>query len=170
MQEEIFKDINGYEGKYQISNFSNVKALGNNKARKEKILTHKKNINGYLFVILYKNNKPRTFGIHQLMAMAFLEHIPCGKNIVVDHINNIKTDNRVENLQLISVRENSSKDKKGYSSKYVGVHFDKKSNKWRARIHINGKKIHLGSYTDELKANEAYQNKLKILTPKQITK
>jgi ribosomal protein L15E len=72
--------------------------------------------------------------------MAFLNHTPCGYKIVVDHIdNNIKTDNRLENLQLITQRENVSKDIKNTSSKYIGVCWHKKAKKWRSSIQINGK-------------------------------
>jgi hypothetical protein len=166
---EIFKDIPEYEGFYQISNLGNVKSLSRNylnkgkynSISKEKILKHCKDTCGYYFVGLCKNGKVKNFTIHKLVAMAFLGHVPDGTNkIVVDHINNIKTDNRLENLQLLSNRENCSKDRKVASSQYVGVYLNNKNNKWRSRIQINGKSIHLGYFSNELDAYQAYQKKL----------
>ena len=84
----------------------------------------------------------------------FLNHKP-NKEFVVDHINNIKLDNRLENLQLITQRENSSKDRKG-TSVYRGVSWAKQNKKWIAQITINKKKINLGYFTIELNASKAY--------------
>jgi hypothetical protein len=176
MQEEIWKDIPGYEGKYQVSNLGRVKSLPrkmcNNKGchiSKEKILKPIMDHYKYYNVKLYINNKQSTKKIHQLVSIAFLNHIPCGYKLVVDHINNIKTDNRVENLQIITSRENSSKDKNG-NSKYIGVCWDKRNNKWRSTIRINRKAFNLGSFDCELEASEAYQNKLKEINKIVINK
>ena len=68
-------------------------------------------------------------------------------------------NNNVNNLQVITKRENSSKDKKGIS-KYTGVTFNKKTNKWRSQIWINGQNKTLGSFDDELEAHRAYQKEL----------
>jgi len=158
MQKEIFKDVPNYEGLYQVSNLGNVKTLGYNK---EKILKQFIGSAGYYKVSLTKDKKPKGFDVHKLVAMAFLGHVPDGTNkIVVDHINDIKTDNRVENLQLISNRENSSKKPRG-KSKYVGVYWMVNTNKWGARIRINGKRPFLGYFDTELEAHLAYQKALK---------
>lgn len=77
----------------------------------------------------------------------------------VDHIDNNPLNNNVTNLRVITKRENSSKDRKGIS-KYTGVTFNKKSNKWRSQIWINGKNKTLGSFDDELEAHRAYQKEL----------
>jgi len=71
--------------------------------------------------------------------------------------------NNVSNLQLISQRENSSKDRKDGSSQYTGVSWFKKSNKWRSVIYINGKLKHLGLFDNELDASNAYQKTLNDL-------
>jgi hypothetical protein len=95
-----------------------------------------------------------------LVGMAFLNHKPDGTNkICIDHINNDKLDNRLTNLQLITNRENTSKDRKGGTSKYVGVR-SSAINKWRAEIYINGKTKNLGTFTDEYEAHLAYQKVL----------
>ena len=116
---------------------------------------------GYCLVSLYNKNKCKTISVHQLVAMTFLNHTPCGHKLVVDHINDNKLDNRLENLQLISNRENACRTQGSYSSKYKGVTWDKESKKWRARIDLNGKTIHLGRFNCELAASLAYQTKLK---------
>ena len=85
------------------------------------------------------------------------------KGFIVDHKNNVKTDNRLSNLQQIKHRENSSKDKHRYNptSKYVGV--NKVGEKYRATISINNKKIHIGYFDSEIEASKAYQLKLKTI-------
>ena len=54
---EEWRDIKGYEGKYQVSSLGRIKSLGNSKARKEKILNPGNNNKGYLYIILCKNSK-----------------------------------------------------------------------------------------------------------------
>lgn len=179
--EEIFKDIPGYEGLYQVSNLGSVKSLArivkrdniflstpkkrdNNFASiKEKILKLSINSQGYYLVQLSKENKSSCKTVHKLVAMAFLNHESFGHKIIVDHRNNIKTDNRLENLQLISQRENVSKDKKDGSSKYTGVSLVKASGKWRAAIRINSKTKYLGTFDTEAEASKAYQEILNLL-------
>ena len=158
MKTEIWKDIKDYEGLYKVSNLGRVKSL---KFGKERILSAATNATGYSLVALC-NGKTKAITVHQLVAMAFLNHKPCGHKIVVDHINTIKTDNRLENLQVITHRQNCTKDKKG-TSKYTGVHWCKPRNKWRAEIRINGKTKYLGSFKSELEASEAYQLKLETI-------
>lgn len=77
----------------------------------------------------------------------------------IDHINGIKTDNRIRNLREASSLENnrniglSSLNKSGFK----GVHFDSKSGKWRARASLNNKNIHLGWFTSKYDAADAYK-------------
>jgi hypothetical protein len=164
---EEFRSIPGYEGYYEVSNFGNVKSLGNNKFCKERILS-KRLIgsigNQYYALLLYKDGKRKNMKIHILVAMAFLGHKPDGTHkIVVDHIDNNKLNNHLSNLQLISQRDNASKDKKNGSSEYPGVCWHKNLNKWVSYIKINGKLKHLGYFVSEEEAAEAYQNALKML-------
>lgn len=164
---EIWKDVIGYEGIYQVSNLGNVKSLSREKCgyrgcfiTKEKILN--KCIRGkrkqYYFVTFFDRKK---FSTHQLMAVAFLNHTIDGHNMVVDHINNDPLDNRLENLQVITTRENTTKDKKGKKVKSIGVYLCKQTNKFRARIYVDGKTLELGRFNTELEASQVYQNKLK---------
>ena len=157
MKEEIYKAIPGYEGLYEVSNMGNVKSIQFNK---EKILKPAKDGRGHLQVSLWNNSKFKRIKVHQLVAMAFLNHTPCGMKLVVDHINDIKTDNRLDNLQIITQRENVCKTQGSYSSRYKGVTWFKLRNKWLAQIKINNKNINLGIYTEEYQAHLAYQKAL----------
>lgn len=101
--EEIWKNISGYPN-YQISNMGRVKSLGNNKTRKEKILKGVENGRGYLQVVLNKEGKGKKYRIHRLVAAAF---IPNPDNLPqVNHRNENKTDNRVENLEYCDSKYN----------------------------------------------------------------
>ena len=165
--EEIFKDVVGYEGLYQVSNLGNIKSLSrkifNGKgyfSSKEAILESSKDRKGYLVNCLRKNNKGKIHKVHQLVAISFLNHVPCGMKLVIDHINDDKLDNRVENLQIVTNRFNARKTQDGYSSKYKGVAWSKQSKKWRVQIYTNGKNYHVGLFEKECEASVAYQNKL----------
>ena len=157
---EEFIDIQGFEGLYQVSNLGRVKSF---KRNKEKIKTLCVGTTGYYHTGLIKEGKQYTKKVHQLVSIAFLNHKPCGHKIVVDHIDGNPLNNRLDNLQLISSRENSSKDKKGGSSEYTGVCWDRSRGKWISSIIINGKRKTLGRFTEELEASKAYQNALNAL-------
>jgi hypothetical protein len=154
---EEFRPVKGYEGIYEVSNLGNVKSF---KFNKSKILKVSKDKYGYLKVNLYKNKKIKTRYIHQLMAIAFLNHTPNGHELVVDHIDNNPSNNNLDNLQITTHRQNISKDRKG-SSKYTGVCWSKTSKKWKAGIKLNGEYKHLGYYTNEKQAADVYQYQLK---------
>ena len=159
---EEFKDIPNHEGLYQVSDLGRVKSL---RFGKERILPGTQGSSGYLVVGLRKEGKPKVRKIHQLVAEAFLGHVPCGYKIIVDHIDENPLNNRLDNLQLWSHRNNIAKGfkSKGGSSEYTGVSWDKVNNKWVAQIMINGKSKFLGRFTCELKAAKAYQDALKAL-------
>ena len=109
---EIWKDIPGYEGVYQVSNKGRVKALtrivkykdGRERHYKEQQLATYINCNGYLVITLNKNSKRKKVLLHRLIATAFIEK-PEGKD-EIDHINTIRTDNRIENLRWCTRSEN----------------------------------------------------------------
>ena len=118
-------------------------------------------------VNLSLNGNRKTRIVHQIVAEAFLNHTPNGCKIIIDHIDNDKLNNNIINLQLITHRQNASKDKKGCSSDYVGVSYNKQSNKWQSMMYLNGVNRYLGSFMKEHDAHLAYQEKLKsILTNK----
>ena len=156
----LWKDIKGYKGKYQVSNLGMVKSLKrwvNHPSNggyfiKEKTLKAQNGGNNYLIVGLSKDMKSKSYAVHKLVAETFL-----GKkdNAIIDHINNISTDNSLANLQYISQRENVSKDKQG-TSKYTGAYWKPQDKKWISSIYLNGKKMYLGSFDSELRASTAY--------------
>lgn len=158
---EIWKDIPSYEGKYQVSNLGRVKSLRRNK---EKLLKYVTTKDGYYQVCLQVNGKQISIKVHQLVAIAFLNHTPCGMKLIIDHKNDIKTDNRVENLHVVTNRYNVCKTQNAFSSKYKGVCWDKSRNKWISYIKINGKRMHLGRFDCEIEASLTYENKVNEIT------
>jgi hypothetical protein len=112
---EEWKDIEGYENLYQVSNLGRVKSLeryeeSNSfigvRRRGERILKPIIKPSGYLQVALSKNSKAKTFTVHRLVAQAFIpnpENKPC-----IDHVNTNPSDNRLENLRWCTHKENSN--------------------------------------------------------------
>src|SRR5690554_5553856 len=167
---EVWKDIKGYEGLYQVSDLGRVKSLERKVKRlkstisvREKILKPAPNSSGYLTVSLWKNNKGKTFRIHYLVAIAFLNHKPKGYELVIDHIDENKKNNNLSNLRLVTNRFNTTRNLKNTSSKYVGVHWHKSYEKWQSLITINGKQIYLGRYDNEYDAHLTYQKALSFI-------
>jgi hypothetical protein len=155
MNKEIWKDVIEYEGLYQVSNFGNVKSLNYNRSGKEKLLKPGIGTTGYYNVFLSKNGKKKTFKVHQLVAICFLNHKPNGFNLVVNHIDNNPLNNHVSNLELVNQRYNSSCHKKD-----VGI-TKLKSGKYQVNIEINYKSIHLGWFSNKDNALIVYNNAVK---------
>ena len=127
---EKWKDIEGYEGLYQVSNMGRVKSLERFRKGKhnslvfvnEKILKSRKDGGGYLRVSLSKEGKIKTFKVHRLVASAFLDN---PNNLLeVNHINEIKDDNRVNNLEWCNKSYNcnyGSRNERMAKSKYIPI-------------------------------------------------
>lgn len=109
---EIWKDIAGYEGLYQVSNLGRVKSCqkvvkhpkGGEKTLKEKFRVLAKDLYGYEVVDLYKEGKGKMYKVHRLVAQMFLDNYY--NKPQVNHINGIKTDNCVSNLEWSTNSEN----------------------------------------------------------------
>jgi len=168
---EVWKDILDYKGLYQVSNIGRVKGLerkvkqpsGGYRILKERVLKASPDGNGYLKLVLYVNGINKTRTVHQLVAEAFLNYKPCGHKLVPNHINFDKQDNHVVNIEIVTQRKNTNKKHLKSSSKYTGICWHKGAKKWMSRIYINGKDKHLGYFTSELDASNAYQKELLTL-------
>lgn len=173
--EEIWKDVVGYEGHYQVSNMGRVRSLDKyvnsgglpSRAIKNqlslktgKFLKSSIQSNGYARVNLSINSKIKQFLVHRLVADHFLEQVLNKNN--VNHINGIKTDNYVENLEYVNQRENVLHSKIFVQKKkYPYVSYLKKQNRFEASIQFNNKTIKLGRFKTEEEALLSYINKLK---------
>ena len=108
-KKEIWKDIKGFEGLYQVSNLGRVKSLERIDALghrlKEKILKPQL-VRRYYRVCLCKQSIKKTYRVHRLVWEAFNGQIPEG--LQVNHINEVKTDNKLENLNLMTCKENTN--------------------------------------------------------------
>lgn len=168
---EVWRDVPGYEGYYQASDMGRVRSVGrtvltkNGQERfyKGKIIDGS-NMDGYKQLALSRDGKRKSFLIHQLVAICFLDHTPDGHKFVIDHIDGDKLNNNVENLQIVTNRDNLStchrNDGNILSSKFTGVNWHKNSSKWESKIQYEGKQIYLGLYDNELDASNAYQKAL----------
>ena len=172
-EKEIWKDVQGYEGYYQASNLGRVRSLDRMIITKDgRECFYRGSIikgtlfNGYRQTTLRKGSGSigKTFKFSQLVAMAFLNHKPNGHELIIDHIDGNRKDDRLNNLRVVTFRENIStcfrSDKKTFSSKYVGVSWSKCASKWVAQIRHNEGVLHLGSFNDEIEASNAYQEAL----------
>ena len=163
MQGEIWKDIQGYDGYYQVSNFGRIKSLSRyvfngmgDYLKKEKIIKSILSNHGYLVVTLYIENVAKQFLVHRLVATAFVENLFNNEKVI--HIDYEKKNNNSNNLEwATSLESNCHKmsNQKSLSS-FIGVSFRKDRNKWISTITINKKLIYLGSYETQ---EEAYQRR-----------
>ena len=107
LMKEIWKDIEGYEGYYQVSNLGRVRSVErivNRKKLKGKFISYGRDTKGYLFVNLSKENKQKTARVHRLVAQAFIPKID-GKDYI-DHIDGSRDNNNVSNLRWCTHKEN----------------------------------------------------------------
>ena len=174
--QEIWKDIKGYEGLYQVSNFGNVKSLerrvnscngGRNK--KEKYIISTDNGNGYKIVGLSKKHKRKNYYVHRLVAEAFIKNENNFNEI--NHLDYNRSNNNVENLEWIDRKSNvqySVKNRPDYtkSTKWYGKYItkDKRYNLFYVRIYYKKEKIYLGTFkdiTEAMKVRDEFLERIK---------
>lgn len=169
---ETWRPVKGYEGRYEVSDHGNVKSLARTiKAKstgtrtiKDRLLKPQKNASGYLFVTLCKDGSVWQESIHRLVATHFLECEEDTSVLHVNHINAKRDDNRVENLEWCTPRENVMHairigNKKPAPGKRIvrsdGAVFESISEAARAigsphsniQLHLQGKRKHVKGYT-----------------------
>lgn len=142
--EEIWKDIDGYEGLYQVSNLGNVRSLNWANRGYSKNLYLKKQNRGYLHVELAKDGIRKSITVHRLVAVAFLENP--NNYPFINHIDENKHNNCVENLEWCTPRYNAQ-----YS---INLHKNDIVQPGSKRPHIGGKRV--GDYG-------AYKHKKAVL-------
>ena len=104
---EIWRDIVGYEGKYQVSNWGRIKSLNYHSTGKEKILKEDINQWGYHRVHLFKNNKSKSFSVNKLVAYTFINFVPQLNEVYeVNHKDEDKDNNSLDNLEIITKKAN----------------------------------------------------------------
>ena len=108
--QEIWKDIKGFEGMYQVSNLGRVRSVDRfdsiGRLQKGNIKAIRDNGKGYKVVQMYKDNKPKICYIHRLVATAFIDN-PDNKP-EVHHIDSDRSNNKLENLQWVTSKENNN--------------------------------------------------------------
>lgn len=112
MTDEEWKDISGYEGIYQVSNYGRVRTFRrksgfvgfelSDEPRPMSLISHG---NGYLYVSLRKGDKRKNYYVHRLVAQAFIGEIPNG--YVINHLDYNRSNNSVDNLEIVTQQENS---------------------------------------------------------------
>ena len=120
LQQERWKDIEGYDGMYQVSDLGRVRSR---KSGEWMVRKSVKNKDGYLTVCLFKDNKVNGFFVHRLVASAFIPNSDETKTII-NHINEDKTDNRVSNLEWC--------DRK-YNNTYNDIHHRRKTKRRKVK-------------------------------------
>lgn len=157
MIEEIWKDILGYEGLYQVSSYGRVRSLDRydrmNHFLKGRILKLYTRKGGYLFVQLHLNGKGKNYLVHRLVAIAF---IPNPDNLPeVNHLDEDKTNNRVENLEFCDRKYN--------------INFGTRKDKVRNTAIKNGYWLNLNDEERKIYHNE-YQKKYYLSKKKDYMK
>lgn len=169
---EEWHDVKGYEGRYYVSNKGRILSTGRyvkcrgtvRRWNPSRFLKPGINSSGYCLVVLSDSGKRRSLGVSRLMARAFLPDF--SEEMEVDHINGIKTDNRLDNIRMVTSAENSrafAKKKHGCSSLFRGVSWNTKSKNWTAYIMFNGEHTHIGVFEIETDAAKAYNYKAREL-------
>lgn len=170
MPDEIWKDIKGYEGYYQVSNIGNVKSVervivrqnGRSQPVKERVLKSATDIDGYKFVVLQKEGKKLGQKVHRLVGQTFLPNE--NKLPQINHIDGVRSNNDVLNLEWVSPKQNQHH--RHYTRKFGtkpnvprGVFLSFNKTRWIAAIRVDGKSVYLGTFDLKEEAYATYFNK-----------
>jgi ribosome-binding protein aMBF1 (putative translation factor) len=143
LSNETWKDIVGYDGCYQVSNTGSVKSFYNN--RDGKILKLSTNKQGYNTVSLHKENKTKSFSVHRLVATCFISND--NNYPAVNHKDENKTNNNVDNLEWCSYKYNNN----------YGTRTERASNSKSGTIKINRPLFELGEISNDIISSINYE-------------
>lgn len=145
---EIWKDVVGYEGYYQVSNLGNIYSV-----RSKITLKAKKDRYGYLSVKLSVDGKLKQKKIHRVVYESFVDKLD--RTLVIDHKDENKQNNQPSNLRQITTRKNTSRGHKNKTG-LTGVRFFSHTGKFGSEIQIKGVVYFLGVYDTKQEAKDAY--------------
>lgn len=159
---EEWNPVPNYEGLYEVSNMGRVKRLAvkvknghGYRITQERIAKCSTDAYGYRIASLSHKSKVLKRPVHQLVAMVFLGYERNGKmDVVVDHKDNDRTNNKLDNLQLITHRKNCNKDVRG-EVMIAGVKRNQK--RFNSSIRINKVKVFLGQDKSAEVCGKIYQ-------------
>ncbi len=165
---ENWKTIEGYDGFYQVSNFGNIKSLerlvdnhsGFKKLLKEKYLKTHISKTGYFVVDLKKEKQRKTFKIHRLIAMCFIEKV-YNKNYV-NHKDGNKLNNSIDNLEWCTIKENNIHAEKLGLKNDSGVNNSKSKLKESDVVYIRKSNLKLKELALMFKMNESTISKIRL--------
>ena len=171
---EIWKDVIGYEGLYQVSNLGRVKSLDrfciDGRKRYGQIMKQVITNGGYFAVGLRKGKGQKRYLVHRLVAEAFIpntDNKPC-----VDHINTIRTDNRVCNLRWCTYKENCNNSK---TLKHLSDSVKGEKNGMYGKLHTEEYKEHMRNIMSGEKhpmwgrhLTEEHKERLRLLKQKKV--
>lgn len=168
---EFWKDVIGFEGRYQVSNFGNIRSIQTNHGKyQEKALPSRTRSETctYQYVQLWLKNKLHTEAVHRVVAKAFIPN-PENKPMV-NHIDGNKLNNHVTNLEWATCSENHKHafntglrnanhlverqrgEKSGITSKFHNVSWDSTRQKWKATLKDKGKMVFQKRFDCEIEA------------------
>jgi hypothetical protein len=160
---EEWRDIGGYEGSYQVSNFGRVKSLdrvvmgrwGTDRRIKEKVLKEFVSRNGYCIIELCLDGVRKKHLVHRMVAKAFVLGEKDGDQ--VNHIDEDKTNNNSNNLEWCTPRENVGKyhSTKYYTSKRLNVHWSNLEEIWKVTAYRDSEHRYIGMFYKESDAISA---------------
>ena len=145
--QEVFEFVDG-----ELWRKEYVDQLGHKRFRK--IVENIANANGYCDVRF----KGRNVRYHRIIWVLLNGDIPAEMDI--DHIDGNRVNNNVNNLRLVTRRENTQNQVKHRNGKLVGCSYVKQHRKWRTQIQVNGKTYHLGRFDTEQEAHDIYKKAL----------
>jgi len=150
--EEVWQPVLGYEGIYKVSDLGNICNVGTGRILKPNRNKH------YDQVCLYRNGSRTKPTIHRVVMEAFI-----GKsNLIIDHINEVKRDNRLCNLEYVTIRENARRYRVNRRTLPIGVYERRRVGLYQASIGLQGRSEYLGAYKTPEEAEIVFLRALEL--------